>query len=218
MSDTPTTTEEHDEVLSSHSYDGIQEYDNPTPGWWNWFFVATIVFAPFYILWFHSPVVERNLQAQYQTAMAENLKLQFGDLVLEPTAENVLTYLNDEQWIAFGKTTFATHCVQCHGREGEGVSAPNMTDDYYINVKTIGDIPKVVTEGAKNGAMPAWGSKLHPNEIVFVSSYVASIRGQNLTSTRNAEGNEIPPWPEAPPAAEPEADAAPTDEQPAPAE
>ncbi len=198
MSDTLPKTEQTDELLSSHNYDGIQEYDNPTPGWWNWLFIGTIVFAPVYVLWFHSPVRENNLQTQFQTAMAENLKLQFGDLKLEPTGDNVLKYLNDEKWLDFGKTTFATHCVQCHGREGEGVSAPNLTDDSYKNVKTIADIPKVVSEGANNGAMPAW-TKLHPNEIVFVSAYVASLRGKNLPSTRGVEGDEIDPWPEPPP-------------------
>jgi hypothetical protein len=31
--------------LLAHEYDGIEEYDNPLPGWWSWIFVATIVFS-----------------------------------------------------------------------------------------------------------------------------------------------------------------------------
>ena len=31
--------------LMSHGYDGIQEYDNPLPGWWVWIFWVTIVFS-----------------------------------------------------------------------------------------------------------------------------------------------------------------------------
>jgi cytochrome c oxidase cbb3-type subunit 3 len=31
--------------LTDHSYDGIQEYDNPMPGWWVWLFVATVVYS-----------------------------------------------------------------------------------------------------------------------------------------------------------------------------
>ena len=31
--------------LLDHDYDGIQEYDNPLPGWWKWIFVGSIFFA-----------------------------------------------------------------------------------------------------------------------------------------------------------------------------
>ena len=51
----------------------------------------------------------------------------------------------------------------------------------------------VVTHGRKNGAMPAWGNRLSPNEIVLVASYVASVRGKNL-SGRPHEGQLIAPW------------------------
>ena len=30
-----------DDPLTGHDYDGIQEYDNPLPGWWKWLFVAS---------------------------------------------------------------------------------------------------------------------------------------------------------------------------------
>ena len=36
--------------LSGHEYDGIQEYDNPTPGWWVAVFAATVVFSVFYFV------------------------------------------------------------------------------------------------------------------------------------------------------------------------
>ncbi|QDU55756.1 cbb3-type cytochrome c oxidase N-terminal domain-containing protein [Aeoliella mucimassa] len=198
MSDTPQNEPEvQEELLSSHNYDGIQEYDNPTPGWWNWLFIGSIVFTPIYVLWFHSPSTSRTLAAQYEDAKAANLKLQFGEIGdLEPTRENIIKFMDDDKWLAVGSATFATNCKSCHGADGEGISAPNMTDDYYINVKNIEDIAKVVKNGAKNGAMPAWGNRLHPNEVVLVSSYIASLRGENLPSARGAEGNIIPPWPD----------------------
>jgi hypothetical protein len=45
--------------------------------------------------------------------------------------------------------------------------------------------------------MPAWKARLHPNEVVLVAAYVAKKRGQNLPSTRQPEGEVIPPWPTA---------------------
>ena len=197
MSDTTHTEPEvQEELLSSHNYDGIQEYDNPTPGWWNWLFIGSIVFTPIYVLWFHSPVAPRTLEKQYEDAYAANMKLQFGEIgTLEPTRANIVKYMHDEKWLGVGAATFATNCKSCHGAEGEGISAPNMTDDYYKNIKNIEDIAKVVHDGANNGAMPAWGNRLHPNEIVLVASYVASLRGENKPG-RDPEGTKLEePWP-----------------------
>ena len=44
---------ERDRLLG-HDYDGIEEYDNPLPGWWTWIFVATIVFSTGY--WLYSQI------------------------------------------------------------------------------------------------------------------------------------------------------------------
>lgn len=187
-----------EEKLSEHCYDGIQEYDNPTPFWWDLLFVGSIIFAPFYILWFHAPKMGRTHAAQYDVALADNMRLQFGEIgELTADEQTILKYMEDPKWLTVGQATFATHCVSCHGTEGQGISGPNLTDEYYLNVKQVADIGKVIQNGAKAGAMPAWSNRLHPNEIVLAASYVASMRGQNLTSPRPAEGNEIAPWPKA---------------------
>ena len=34
----------HDQLLD-HEYDGIQEYDNPCPGWWHAIFWLTVLFS-----------------------------------------------------------------------------------------------------------------------------------------------------------------------------
>lgn len=195
MSNQPNNEPEFDK-LSDHSYDGIQEYDNPTPGWWNWLFVASIALAPFYLLVFHSPYSANTLAAQYDRAYADNLRLQFGEIgALEPTEETLVKYMNDPKWTAVGRATFKTHCGQCHGSDGQGISGPNLTDDSYLHVKKIEDIAKVVREGAKAGAMPAWGNRLHPNEVVLAAAYVASLRGKNAAGGKAPEGTQIPPWP-----------------------
>ncbi len=186
-----------DDKLSDHCYDGIQEYDNPTPGWWNWLFWGTIDLAPLYLIVFHSPNLNIRLSDQYAKAYAENLRLQFGEIgTLEPTAETILQYMHDPKWIAVGEATFQTNCVTCHGKDGQGISGPNLTDNAYKNVKKIDDIATVIHDGAQAGAMPAWGNRLHPNEMVLAAAYVASLRGKNAAGGKNPEGNEIPPWPE----------------------
>lgn len=200
MSDKSVPPEDAGGDRAIHSYDGIQEFDNPTPGWWDLIFVATIIFGPLYAIWFHAPRENRNLAAQYEANLAANMRLQFGeigDLVADEAT--ILHYMEEDEWLKVGASTFATNCVSCHGREGEGISGPNLTDDDYLHVKQVTDIAKVVANGAKNGAMPAWANRLHPNEVVLVSAYVASMRGKNLDSKYSGDkGKEIAPWPAAP--------------------
>ncbi|MFN0137278.1 MAG: c-type cytochrome [Phycisphaerae bacterium] len=182
--------------LLDHNYDGIQEYDNPTPGWWWYLFHGTFVFSVFYFVFFtFSPIAWTN-DGAFQSDLARNLQLQFGEIGdLKADEQTIVKYMNDEKWLAVGKVTYASRCVSCHGANAEGLVGPNLTDENFKNVKKIDDIASVITVGANNGAMPAWKTQLHPNEIVLTAAYIASLRGKNLPGPRGPEGDNIPPWP-----------------------
>lgn len=192
-----------DDPLTGHDYDGIQEYDNPLPGWWKWLFIASIVIAPPYMFWYHGGAQGRTLSDRYDQAMAANLRLQFEEIGnLTADRENVIRFLYEESWLQIGKSVFRTHCVSCHGKEGDGLVGPNLCDDHYKHVKDIGDILTVLQKGANAGAMPAWNNRLSTNELVMVASYVASLRGSTPTGNDKAkgpEGRQIDAWPEPPP-------------------
>jgi cytochrome c oxidase cbb3-type subunit 3 len=186
-------TEQTQDKPSDHAYDGIQEYDNPLPGWWTWLWAATIVFA---ICYFSMSVIsggQFSAVAAYDRAVLEELKRSGGPL--KGDAQTLMRLTKDPDSLSAGAIIFATNCVACHGRDASGLAGlgPNMTDDYYIHVRKIDDIPDVVTHGRKNGAMPAWGNRLSPNEIVQVSAYIASLRGLNRPG-KSPEGQLIPPW------------------------
>ena len=184
------------EMLTDHEYDGIREYDNPTPGWWTAIFVVTIIFSIVYWLYFDFCKNEGTMYDAHRVAVAADLRAQFAEIgELQPDEATLLKYLHDPKWSLVGQMVFKARCVSCHGANAEGIIGPNLTDDSYKNVKQIADIAKVVADGAANGAMPPWKNQLHPNEVVLVSAYVASLRGQNIPSTRAAEGVRIPPWP-----------------------
>ncbi|HTN00666.1 MAG TPA: cbb3-type cytochrome c oxidase N-terminal domain-containing protein [Planctomycetaceae bacterium] len=190
MSNTP-------EELTNHSYDGIQEYDNPLPGWWVWLFVGSIAFCPFYWAYFHAGIPGRSIHDQYNDAVAQNLRQQFAELgELQPDRATLLKYLDDKRWLAVGESVFKTNCVSCHGPSAEGKVGPNLCDDSWKNVKTIEDVAKVIAQGAGGRAMPAWGQRLHPNELVLVACYVASLRGSNPSNAKapEPEAKVIPPW------------------------
>jgi cytochrome c oxidase cbb3-type subunit 3 len=186
-----------DDPLTDHEYDGIREYDNPTPGWWSMLFFLSFVFSVLYILFFHVGV-GASVHEGYESASARLMTMKFGEIGdLEPNAQTILKYMNEPDWLAVGKSVFASKCATCHGSDAAGSAAPNLTDDLYVHVRKVEDIARVVTNGANNGNMPGWQGTLHINEIVLVSSYVASLRGENLpTSGWNGDaGQAIPPWP-----------------------
>lgn len=184
------------DIVLDHNYDGIQEYDNPTPGWWWGLFHLTTLFSVVYFVFFTFSREAWTLAQEHDAAVAANLRQQFGEIgTLTADEPTILKYMHDDRWLAVGKSVYAARCVVCHGANGEGMVGPNMTDHNYKNVKKLVDIATVIANGAANNAMPAWGTQLHPNEVVLTAAYIASLRGKNLSGPRAAEGEVIPPWP-----------------------
>lgn len=182
-------------LLSDHAYDGIQEYDNPTPGWWHALFILTVIFSVgYYIIWNLDPdasTIQDALAADQARDYARKFA-EVGDLKAdEPT---MLKMMADQKWMAFAASSFKTRCASCHGPDAAGLIGPNLTDDSYKNIKVLTDIPNVIRNGAAAGAMPAQKNTLSENEIVLLASYVASLRGTNLPG-RAPEGEKIAPWP-----------------------
>jgi cytochrome c oxidase cbb3-type subunit 3 len=183
--------------LTSHNYDGIQEYDNPTPAWWTWIFVVTVIFSVLYFFIVHTAGGALSPEAYYERDYVAAVKANYGQLGdVKPDAATISKLSHDADWVKVGESLFQSNCVSCHGADGSGISAPNLTDNSYLHVRKIEDIADVVANGRKNGAMPAWKNRLQPVEQVLVSSYVASLRGKNLQSVghRAAEGEQIAPW------------------------
>tara|TARA_R110002049_G_scaffold50370_3_gene143021 strand:- start:38534 stop:39175 length:642 start_codon:yes stop_codon:yes gene_type:complete len=190
---------------TDHAYDGIEEFDNPLPGWWKWLFIGSIAFSPIYWMFYHGGAEGRSIQDGYDVALAENTRLQFaemGELVAD--RDTILRCTTKDNLLKVGKVVFKTNCISCHGRDGEGKVGVNLTDNHYKNVRNIEDIAAVIANGAAGNAMPAWANRLHPNEVVLVSAYVASIRGTFVEGGKSEEGKEIAPWPEPPPEEEAE--------------
>src|SRR6056297_166247 len=198
-----------DDPLTGHSYDGIQEFDNPLPGWWKWLFIGSILRSPPYFFFYHNGTEGRSVAAGYDRDLAENLQLQFAEIgELKADRETVVKFLYKPNWLQVGKVVFKTNCISCHGADGGGLVGPNLTDEHYKNVREIEDLITVLQNGAGAGAMPAWKNRLSTNELVLAASYVASMRGTEAASPKAPEGNIIDPWPEAPPEDETEQDTA----------
>lgn len=184
--------------LTTHCYDGIQEYDNPLPGWWKWLFIGTVLFAFPYIVYYHGAEAPTQ-EERYSAEVAETAKLAFAEIgELNGDEATMAQYLNEPTWVAYGESVYKANCVSCHGATGGGLVGPNLTDEEYLHINNLEDIYKVINEGANRGAMPAWLNRLEQNDRVLVSVYVAKLRGSNPGgNAKGPQGKVIPAWPTA---------------------
>ena len=188
-----------DARLTGHAFDGIQEYDNPTPGWWWAIFLLTIIFSFVYIA-FSTGEFGSSPYMEHHRARRVYFDRLFGQMgTLEPTEETLLSLMADPKWMVVGGGIFAQNCGQCHATDGTGINCPNLTDNHYINIKKITDIYTTISDGVVAKGMPAWGTRLNQNQRVIVAAFVASLRTENSRGKApEPEAKPIPPWPPVP--------------------
>ncbi len=191
--------EVHDDerALLEHSYDGIQEYDNPLPRWWVALFWLTIVFAPMYILYYHFGPGPLEIE-RYDAAMIAFYDRQAAQLLaMGEIDENLLVGLMaDSSMVGGGKAIFQAKCAACHGMFAEGGIGPNLTDDFWIHGPQLEDIYRVVRDGVPEKGMLAWERQLRPAELLAVSAYVGTVVGTAPANPKPPEGAEavrLPP-------------------------
>jgi len=182
--------------LMDHEYDGIREYDNPTPGWWNMIFAATVVFAFFYVIVWHASSASYTIHDTWNKAQLAEYARIFGSVgQLKPDEQTILAQIDEPRFMAIAKSTFVGTCAACHARDGGGDVGVNLCDDSYKNIKKVEDIYRVITEGANGGAMPSWKNRFSDNERVLLAAYVASLRGTTPAKPKAPDGTVIDPWP-----------------------
>jgi cytochrome c oxidase cbb3-type subunit 3 len=179
--------QQDDSHLIEHSYDGIQEYDNPLPRWWVYLFYATIVFSILYVLNVPGIGAGTGRMAQYEADVAA-WKAAHPEPPAANTPGDLAALAADPTAIADGKAVYATNCVPCHRVDGGGSIGPNLTDGFWIHGGTLPDLHKTITDGVLAKGMPNWGRILRPEQVNAVTVYVASLAGSNPPSPKPPEG------------------------------
>ena len=177
-------------VMTDHEYDGIRELDNNLPPWWKYGFYFTILFGFVYIYNYHI-AHSSPLQLQEYTselAEADSLKKeQLKNAAASIDETNVIALL-DASSLSSAKSIFKGNCANCHGQNGEGGVAPNMTDDYWIHGGGIQNIFKTIKYGVPAKGMIAWQAQLKPEAIQKVASYILTLQGTNPANGKAAQG------------------------------
>ncbi|MFT3930205.1 MAG: cytochrome-c oxidase, cbb3-type subunit III [Spongiibacteraceae bacterium] len=182
------------DTTTGHSYDGIDEYDNPLPAWWFYMFVITIVFALGYLVAFPGLGAFKGVmgwssagQLQKDAAKAE---AQYGPLFAKFATMPITEVAKDPKALKMGQRLFASNCAQCHGADARGsFGFPNLTDNDWLYGGEPEQIEQTITAG-RNGAMPAWESALGNQGVLEVANFVMTLSDRSADETLAQAGKE----------------------------
>ncbi|MCQ4258325.1 cytochrome-c oxidase, cbb3-type subunit III [Stutzerimonas stutzeri] len=184
------------EETVGHSYDGIEEYDNPLPRWWFLLFVATVIFALGYLALYPGLGNWKGLLPGYEGGWTQvkewerevnKANEQYGPLYAKFAAMPVEQVAQDPQALKMGGRLFASNCSVCHGSDAKGAYGfPNLTDHDWLwggEPETI----KTTIMGGRQAAMPAWRDVMGEEGIRNVAGYVRTLAGRDIPEGINVD-------------------------------
>jgi len=187
-------TPDQDHLLE-HSYDGIQEFDNPMPRWWVYLFWATIIFSILYFFNVPGFGVGKGRIADYDRDIAAAASADAKRKAAQPagaSGEQLTAMTKDASVVALGKQVFGQNCAACHRADAGGQIGPNLADDYWLHGGTLEQIHTTVVDGVLEKGMPPWGKVLKPNQLDAVVAYIYTLRGTNPPNPKAPQGDLVP--------------------------
>lgn len=164
-----------DVIIEGHVYDGIQEYDNPMPGWWLAIFYVTIAWALIYTAGISLGFID-GYDRQLKTATSRISEIQFAAAAnATPIDEAVLiAALDNMEARERGAATFAVRCAMCHGEDGTGGIGADLTDETWIHGGEPAQIYNTISNGVLDKGMPAH-SFLGEEELIGLVAFVKNL-------------------------------------------
>lgn len=194
-------------ATTGHSWDDIQELNNPLPRWWLWTFYACIAWAIAYCIAYPAwPLVSSYTKGalgwQSRDAVVADLdalKQQRSGMTAKLAGSSLEEIRQTPEMFAFaraqGKAAFGDNCAPCHGAGGAGAKGyPNLNDDDWLWGGSLAQIEHTIRYGARStsdqghaGSMPAFGrdGMLKREEISYAADYVRSLSG--LSTDKEAD-------------------------------
>ncbi|MDX1635715.1 MAG: cytochrome-c oxidase, cbb3-type subunit III [Marinobacter sp.] len=191
------TTDTETDRTTGHSFDGIEEYDNPLPKWWYYLFVGTCVFSLGYLALYPglgnfqgllgwSQYNQWEEEVQVADARYGELYAQYGDIPVPELAQN-------EDAMQMGQRLFSNNCAVCHGSAARGaIGFPNLTDDAWLYGGEPEAILTTLHQG-RQGNMPAKGlmPNMTPAQVDQVTNYVLSFSGRARSEEAAQAGKAV---------------------------
>ncbi|MFJ4383803.1 cytochrome-c oxidase, cbb3-type subunit III [Pseudomonas sp. NPDC089408] len=180
-----------------HSFDGIEEYDNPLPKWWFWLFVGTLVFSVGYLILYPGLGNWKGILPGYENGWTgvnewqkemDKADAKFGPIFAKYAAMPVEEVAKDPQALKMGGRLFASNCSVCHGSDAKGsFGFPNLTDKDWRWGGEAETIKASIMNG-RHGVMPAWAEVIGEQGVADVAAFVlTSMEGRELPEGAKAD-------------------------------
>jgi cytochrome c oxidase cbb3-type subunit 3 len=192
---TKTTPDDPAADSTTHLWDGdLEEYNNPLPRWWLYFFYITIVFAAIYLILYPGfgnlpGVLGWTQTGEYdqEVAMAEE---RYGEVFSVYADMPYEVMINDPKALALGRNQYANNCATCHGSDARGAKGfPNLSDNDWLWGGTPMAVEQSIIYG-RIGAMPALGPAIGDQGVNDVIGYIRSLGGRQIDSARVDAGRQ----------------------------
>lgn len=167
----------------NHSYDNIEEYNNPLPRWWLYLFYITIVFSIVYLVLYpgfgHFKGLLGWTQVNQYEAEVSKVNETIAPLYAELNARPIAELARDPKALAIGQRLFGNNCALCHGSDAKGSpSFPNLTDNDWLYGGTPELIKQSILHG-RMGAMPAFKESLDEPTRIGLRHYTLALSGRD---------------------------------------
>ncbi len=177
-----------------HSFDGIEELNNPLPKWWNLMFWISIIYGLGYLALYpglgsYQGILGWSSTGQWQTEMdkAENT---YGPIYEKMAATPIEELVNNDEALSMGQRLFSNNCAVCHGSNARGAQGyPNLTDNDWLYGSNPAQIKQSIMMG-RSGMMPALGAALGEEGTKQVASYVRSLNGYSVDVEAASQGEQ----------------------------
>ena len=200
-----------------HSWDGIEELNNPLPRWWVWVLYLCIIWGIGYTIAYPAwPMLTRatpgligsdqraDVRAEIQRFDDANAAVKAQLAAVDLTSAAPMPPELEAYALNEGASVFKNNCAQCHGAGAAGVQGkgyPNLLDNDWLWGGDIEAIHTTVTHGIRNttdadarlSEMPKFGvdGLLTKEQIGQVVEYVLQVSGQDHDAALAAEGATI---------------------------
>ncbi len=180
-----------------HSFDGIEEYDNPMPKWWLHLFIITCIFGFAYALLYptlgnYQGLLDWSSTGQWEQEVQE-AEEKYGPIFDAFAARPIPELAQDEEAMKVGQRLFANNCAVCHGSAGRGaLGFPNLTDDDWLYGGDPETIKTTLING-RNGQMPAKGLKpdMSNEDVQDLTHYLLAFSGRSDDEAAAQRGAEM---------------------------
>lgn len=193
-----------------HSFDGIEELNNPLPTWWKYLFIFTCVGGLVYFAlypglgnfkgllgWTSDNEYAREIEAadkKYAAVFNKLVKTEESNYTEYRAIEDIA---KDPEAVKVGQRLFIQNCSQCHGSDARGAKGfPNLSDKDWLYGGTPAEIKATIMHG-RAGVMPGWLATLDADsakskqKVSDVTTYIIGLSGRKVNARQSEAGKTV---------------------------